>query len=135
MTFVNELRDIPEHVSDKLELRTRVFNIDTSIHIDLSDPRPQIVPIQKLRVFYFFCETEEDFQRWISVQEKLTYFLNDDSGKILGHATLQLNQFASGMVHSLEYLQLFSNPNLKLACFRVCFPSLSTHFSSEVRNA
>lgn len=108
---------MPEILKDKFCLKFSVLNIETIVPLKVASPPTNSLTIGKLRVFYFFSRTVDDFRKWINTTKQISVHLCADD-EILGTATLQLNQFASGLIDKLDYMVLFSSSKLKLCSLK-----------------
>jgi LMBR1 domain-containing protein 1 len=116
ITYLNELRNIPDNIVGRITLRMNIFGAETIVPIRMENHR-KIIPIGKLRVFYLFAPDIESFRKWIQDYKQVTVNLYAGE-ECLGYSTLALKQFASGLIDKLDYMVLFSSSKLKLCSLR-----------------
>eukprot|EP00818_Percolomonas_sp_WS_P000370 CAMPEP_0117441816 /NCGR_PEP_ID=MMETSP0759-20121206/3829_1 /TAXON_ID=63605 /ORGANISM="Percolomonas cosmopolitus, Strain WS" /LENGTH=1043 /DNA_ID=CAMNT_0005233681 /DNA_START=171 /DNA_END=3302 /DNA_ORIENTATION=+ len=118
ITYLNELRNIPDIIPDRFTLRMKTFKNELVIPLRVETmAQRRVLPVGKLRVYYFFAEDDEKFRKWLEEYENVTVniFAGDER---LGYANLNLSQFSSGLIDKLDYMVLFSSPKLKLCSLR-----------------
>lgn len=76
ITYINELRNIPETLPDKFSLCYTIFGNETIVPLKTEqvNTESKVLDIGKLRVFYFFVSNDEIFRKWVH-EEKVTNIL------------------------------------------------------------
>lgn len=116
--YLNELRNLPASLMDTFTIRVDVFHSQVIVPVQpLSESHMKIMPIGKLRVFYFFVTDEEVFRRWIRNEDELRVHICVE-GEIVATARLELTQFAGGLIDKLDYMTLFSGSSMGLCALR-----------------
>lgn len=118
ITYINEIRNVPDIIPDRFTLRLKVFKNELVIPVKIQTVNQRnVLPIGKLRVYYFFTEDSDTFREWLESYQNVTVNLYAGDER-LGYANLSLNQFGSGLIDKLDYMVLFSSSKLELCSLR-----------------
>jgi len=118
ITYINEIRNVPDIIPDKFTLRMKIFKNELVIPIKIQTVNERnVLPVGKLRVYYFFTADQDSFREWLQNYQNVTVNLYAGDER-LGFANLSLNQFGSGLIDKLDYMVLFSSSKLELCSLR-----------------
>jgi hypothetical protein len=75
-----EITELPQRLMDKKNfgISFKLFGVKHKIKLDTSETLPfgiNIIPINKLRLFYFFCESTDHFRKFLRTKNVLLLFL------------------------------------------------------------
>eukprot|EP00742_Colponemidia_sp_Colp-10_P005596 GILJ01005982.1.p1 GENE.GILJ01005982.1~~GILJ01005982.1.p1 ORF type:complete len:988 (+),score=146.86 GILJ01005982.1:2024-4987(+) len=120
LTFFQELRDIPVgwDSTHTYSLEYSLFNYTTRMPLEVRRSlRSEItvVPVNKLRVFYFFVDDRKGISDYVNEQKVLTVRLLCGS-KVLGKVSFDLHDFQSSLVNKREFYQIFQGDDSLNTC-------------------
>lgn len=116
MVLINFVRDIPEESTGNFSVEYSAFGQKIKTKVDFQEAKTLskgglLVPINKMRIFYFFANSRKGVSEYLNAQKYLKLSLLKD-GKVIGVVELELADFLSDKVLKRDYFKFFSGKEI-----------------------